>query len=475
MTNYAIPPFLMYAITYGISLGICTVLYYDESQNKKRKYLPFLDTTGLLAIWIFAILLMGELNISTTFNILTIFCFTFFPITSIYYAFLIFVAPYLRKEYQHRHITVLWMLPAFLLGYVHIYYGECIPLFKISLSKKLVAVIVGIWFIGLIIVLIWKCLAHLMYRKSILKDCEEINEERILEIWYKELNMAKKKQDEYKLLKSNTISSPITIGMYNSTTCVIVPDKYYEDEKLILIFRHEILHICRHDIRTKFFLTFCNAFCWYNPLMWIAMRKCSEDIELSCDEAVLENENEATRKLYAHTILTHAESEMGFTSCLSASASSLKYRLENIMKPKRRKRASILIAISFFILCISTNCFVLAYEKQNALEAIYLNENINDYSDAEIYRTRYSSTNYDKYDVDSFNTYFDQLEVQEINRKCYIAPKDTTYNIKIERDDFIIKLTLSNHYIEVTHSNQPTKYYYSEKEINLEEIAEYLE
>ena len=56
-------------------------------------------------------------------------------------------------------------------------------------------------------------------------------------------------------------------------------------EELKLILKHEIVHIAREDSWSKFFLVFCTAMYWFNPLMWYAMKKSAEDMELSCDDA----------------------------------------------------------------------------------------------------------------------------------------------------------------------------------------------
>ena len=38
--------------------------------------------------------------------------------------------------------------------------------------------------------------------------------------------------------------------------------------------------------RGQLAFAFCTALCWFNPFLWIAMRKSAEDLELSCDELI---------------------------------------------------------------------------------------------------------------------------------------------------------------------------------------------
>ena len=65
--------------------------------------------------------------------------------------------------------------------------------------------------------------------------------------------------------------------------------------------------------------------------MRVAARKSADDLELSCDETVLAGEDSGSRKRYAELILKTAGDERGFTTCLSATATALRYRLKNII------------------------------------------------------------------------------------------------------------------------------------------------
>ncbi len=88
----------------------------------------------------------------------------------------------------------------------------------------------------------------------------------------------------------------------------------------------------------------------FNPFLWIAMKKSAEDLELSCDEAVLVHADADTRRRYAELILKTAGDSRGFTTCLSASAASLRYRLRQVVRPGRRHSGALLAGLFFFLL-----------------------------------------------------------------------------------------------------------------------------
>lgn len=70
-----------------------------------------------------------------------------------------------------------------------------------------------------------------------------------------------------------------------------------------MILRHEVIHIKRRDILYKTVILFARAAHWFNPLVHIMSVEANKDIELSCDAAVVENQNVDYRKDYSEAIL----------------------------------------------------------------------------------------------------------------------------------------------------------------------------
>ncbi|MFR5781964.1 MAG: M56 family metallopeptidase [Oscillospiraceae bacterium] len=113
------------------------------------------------------------------------------------------------------------------------------------------------------------------------------------------------------------------------------------------------------------------AFCWFKPLVWLAMRRSADDIELSCDESVTLGADEAERRRYADLILSSAGDERGFTTCLSARASSLRYRLRQIMKPAAKRSGALLIGFAAFFLILGCGHIAFAYGGGTGEELIF--------------------------------------------------------------------------------------------------------
>lgn len=74
-----------------------------------------------------------------------------------------------------------------------------------------------------------------------------------------------------------------------------------DDKRYILC--HESVHIYRHDPFIKHMMFLICAVFWINPLMWAACHYMTEDMEISCDEAVIRRFGEHRRKHYSELLL----------------------------------------------------------------------------------------------------------------------------------------------------------------------------
>ena len=316
-----------------------------------------------LALFYFSVCSEYDTNFEASRQHMFSVCFMIFLHLTIYYGALLTVLPALRSRFQARTCATLWLLPCLL----YIFFGPGASsdiwlayeqYLTIPLSSELASTLSKIWMLGFWMILIWKIASHILFGQRIEASARKITDPEILQIWEQE----QKATGEYPLLSSPILQSPLihtplSIGVYKMNTILVLPEKEYTLEELELIFRHEIIHIQRRDGATKFFLVFCCALCWFNPLMWLGIRRSAEDMELSCDEAVLNSFPEKTqRHQYAKLLLQTAGEERGFTSCLAASTSALRYRLENIITPRSRKSGAVFSALVTFFMMMTIGC-----------------------------------------------------------------------------------------------------------------------
>ena len=275
-----------------------------------------------------------------------------FVLISVYFVLLTLALPLLRRYFRAEACALLWIIPNYLYITIHIR-GWDWPRWVIPLPAKWLAAMGVVWLAGMIGVLGWKIFSHLRFRRWLLQGAEEVSAPEVLAVWQEELTQAREKGAEFTLVTSPQATTPMTIGLFPKSVRVVLPRRHYTPEELKLIFRHELVHLDREDAWGKFFLVFCTAVCWFNPLMWLAMNKSAQDLELSCDEKVVASLNEGERRRYADLILRTAGDGRGFTTCLSASASALRYRLKGIIQPPRRRTGAVLVGVAAGLLMLA--------------------------------------------------------------------------------------------------------------------------
>ena len=290
---------------------------------------------------------------------------------SIYYVMLLCCLPLLRRVFSARACATLWILPAFLYWLPHMWRNYPVkPRLVLKLSPELAKLLVLIWFVGFVAVLVWRITAHLLFRREVLADSYPVTDPAVLELWEREMRLIERKKP-IPLLYSEKIVSPMTIGKNDKAIRTLLPWRNYSMAELQLIFRHELRHVQRLDVDTKMFYAFCEALCWFNPLVWIAMRKAAADLELSCDEMVLYGKEEQERRRYAELLLDSAGDDRGFTTCLSASAKTLRYRLKNVMKERKRLSGTLLVGFSLASLLLCCGMVVVSRTYGTVEDAIF--------------------------------------------------------------------------------------------------------
>lgn len=102
-------------------------------------------------------------------------------------------------------------------------------------------------------------------------------------------------------VKKNGTQTPFVSGIFRPR--MYLPEGL-EGVQKELVTEHEKIHIRRRDYLVKplFFLACCIH--WFNPLAWLAFRLMESDMEVSCDETVLQRQGYDRKKEYAYTLLS---------------------------------------------------------------------------------------------------------------------------------------------------------------------------
>ncbi len=284
---------------------------------------------------------------------------------SLYYGLMLLLLPLLRRFIDPRTCGLLWMYPltvcAALTFITYNNGGLLIPSILIYVPPALFKGMLALWLAGAAAYLGWSIYTHFQFRTELDRFSKPAAEE-ITAMWARESKLAGWNWTT-PVYVSEKLQSPMIVGIRKTKMEVYLPDKAYTDRELQLIFRHEVRHILRRDNETKLAWTVIRALLWFNPLVWMASRRAAEDIELSCDEYVLQDADEMTRMYYADILLNTAGDSRGFSTCLSAAAQTLRHRLKCVVTPPKRFSGSVLLALAVIFLLLTCGQISFVTEK----------------------------------------------------------------------------------------------------------------
>ena len=150
--------------------------------------------------------------------------------------------------------------------------------------------------------------------------------------------------------QSALVSSPLTYGVLRPV--ILLPEDMGRGDETALtyILTHEYIHVRRFDSVAK--LVFAAALCvhWFNPLAWLMYVLANRDLELSCDEWVMDTLGGREKASYALTLVNMEETR---SQCFSPynhfSKLAIEERIEAIMKYKKASVLALALAVALVV------------------------------------------------------------------------------------------------------------------------------
>ena len=128
------------------------------------------------------------------------------------------------------------------------------------------------------------------------------------------------------------------------------------------ILAHERTHLEKGDHWFKMIGFLALAIHWFNPLVWVAYILLCKDIEMACDERVVQFMELEERKAYSAALLSCSTNRAHFAACPVAFGEvSVKYRIKSVLnykKPSFWISLAGVIAIVFVAVCLVTSPMV---------------------------------------------------------------------------------------------------------------------
>ena len=129
------------------------------------------------------------------------------------------------------------------------------------------------------------------------------------------------------------VDAPVCVGFFRPRVLLPYGRESLGDDEMDCVLCHELWHIKRRD--NLFKLLCCIAVClhWFNPAVWLMLTLANRDVELACDEAVLDYTH-VDPKTYALCLIRAQEQKL--ETAVSFGGSLIDERIRSIMN-KRKK------------------------------------------------------------------------------------------------------------------------------------------
>lgn len=156
------------------------------------------------------------------------------------------------------------------------------------------------------------------------------------------------------IMESNRIAGGFLLGYFKPK--IYVPADLPEQDRAFII-AHERVHKTRGDHWWKLAGFLCCCVHWYNPLVWLGYWLLCRDIEIACDERVVQDMDLDKRKAYSYALLNCGKRLSGFLVCPVAFGEvSLKQRIKNVLS--YHHSGTLITAVTIVLVIFVAVCFL---------------------------------------------------------------------------------------------------------------------
>jgi len=156
------------------------------------------------------------------------------------------------------------------------------------------------------------------------------------------------------IYRGKNAPSPFVLGLLRPR--IYLPEGISEDDEPFVI-AHEEAHIRRRDHWWKPIGFLLLSIHWFNPLMWLGYIFLCRDIELACDEKVIDALGEEVKADYSQALLNCSVSRKRIAACpLAFGEVGVKQRIQSVLHYK--KPAFWILIAAIVVCCVVAVCFL---------------------------------------------------------------------------------------------------------------------
>ena len=169
------------------------------------------------------------------------------------------------------------------------------------------------------------------------------------------------------LFVCDVIDSPMCLGMVQKGIYITNEQSKHLD----MILKHELCHYKRNDVYYQLLCALVDSIHFFNPFVNMFVKMAERNIELYCDDTVMENCSMSQRKEYSMMILSSINENMYKNTVLSADLVKqkdiLKNRFQNILCSTPKKNGKLLLTAFTILYVLSFYLSIFAFMQQLTL------------------------------------------------------------------------------------------------------------
>jgi len=248
-----------------------------------------------------------------------------------------------------------------------------------SLPESITDILFIIYILGIIAFLCFYLFSYIKLR-LILKKGYDISPEKRLEFQH---ILSENKIKSIKIISVKGINSAFICGVFSPV--LVLPSERETDEKILL---HEIMHLKHLDSLQNILWCLLRCLHWCNPFMHYIFNIIGNDMEMLCDQRVLEKLEGEERREYGLLLLNEVNrkyARMPGTTSVSNGGKNISKRIEAIARFKKYPKGMALVSVCIAIILSLPCLFVSAGFSADSTTIYWLPRNEYEYQKALAY------------------------------------------------------------------------------------------
>lgn len=182
---------------------------------------------------------------------------------------------------------------------------------SVNPMEVLTAIAAWVWIIGVAVMLGYFAISCLLLRRKLREA-----------VWVKE-----------NIWACDGVDTPFLFGVFRPR--IYLPS-FLAEEDAAFVIAHEKAHLRRKDHLWKPLGFLLLAVYWFHPLLWVGYILLCKDIELACDEKVLRELGEESKRPYSNALINCSASRKWISACpLAFGENSVKSRVKSALHYKK--------------------------------------------------------------------------------------------------------------------------------------------